>query len=359
MTDYASAQWMPNTNFFEGRNGNKPLWIILHGTAGGTSAQEIATYFQGTEGTGNPVSSHYIIGEDGTIVQTVLEANSAYGNGVITGTPTPNLPFRTVGDGVHRDDWWNESINPNYQTISIEHVKSDSQNATALTPAQQAASFALIKDICQRNNIPTRFADANGGVTGHFSIDVAERSDCPNTYPWNDLWTYLTGETPMTIDLTNPVVATYFSATQDPQIWQCKNGFLLGHGLLAFYQKFGGDALCGLTYLGLPLSPEAPVLNSTGTTVGAVYQRFERAVACYNPNKNVDNPPGASDVFLLHLDKGPGQDPRIAQLEAQIATLTQPAQLLQQLNGLIAQASTANAQIGTVLTQAAKLSQVQ
>jgi hypothetical protein len=46
-------------------------------------------------------------------------------------------------------------------------------------------------------------------------------------------------------------------------------------------------------------------------------------------------------------------------LQAQIATLTQPAQLLKQLNGLIAQASTANAQIDAVLTQAAKLSQVQ
>jgi N-acetyl-anhydromuramyl-L-alanine amidase AmpD len=191
MSDFPGATWLPNNNFFSGRNGNKPSFIIIHGTAGGISAQGIASGFVSSESGGNPVSSHYIIGTDGTVVQTVLESNSAWGNGVISGTPTPNLPFRTVGDGIHRDDWWNTSINPNYQTISIEHCKPDTENVAALTPVQQASSFALIKDICQRNNIPMRFADANGGITGHFSVDVAERSFCPNTYPWDALWQYL------------------------------------------------------------------------------------------------------------------------------------------------------------------------
>ncbi len=169
-----------NSNCFPGRNGLTPRWLILHGTAGGTSAQSVAQYFKGTEGTDNPVSAHYVIGQDGTIYQCTLESDGAYANGVVT---------------TGHDPWWdaNGNPNPNNVTISIEHVKSDSANATALTPAQQAASFELIKDICTRNNIPMRQADANGGITGHFSIDPVNRSRCPGTYPWDALWQYLGG----------------------------------------------------------------------------------------------------------------------------------------------------------------------
>ena len=166
-----------------------------------------------------------------------------------------------------------------------------------------------------------------------------------------------------TIDLSNPTVAQYFSATNDPAVWQCKKtGFLLGHGILSFYQKFGGDALCGLTYLGLPTSSESSVAGHNGV----VYQRFERAVLCYDPQHVIDSPPQAGDVYVMHIDSGVGQDPRIAQLQATIAQLQQPAATLQQINGIVtqantalAQASTAIAEVGTALTQTAKLSQVQ
>jgi hypothetical protein len=174
---------MLTNNHFDGRNGYQPKWLILHGTAGGSSAQGIASYFQSTEGTANPVSSNYIVDQQGVVVCSVDEANAAYGNGILT---------------TGHDPWWSESINPNDETISIEHVKSDINNAAALTPAQQSASFALIKDICQRNAIPMRAADAQGGITGHYSIDPINRSRCPGTFPWDALWAYLKGN-PMTI----------------------------------------------------------------------------------------------------------------------------------------------------------------
>jgi hypothetical protein len=125
-------------------------------------------------------------------------------------------------------------------------------------------------------------------------------------------------DTVKTIDLSDPTVASHF--TGGPDIWQCKdNKFLIGHGILGFYQKFGGDALCGLTYLGLPLSNEIAVLNKDGTTIGVVYQRFERGVLAYDPRHQIDNPPGSKDVYLMHIDSGLGQDPRITQLQSQIA----------------------------------------
>jgi N-acetylmuramoyl-L-alanine amidase-like protein len=172
MTDYSGAIWLPNNNFFP--NTGKKSFVVIHGTAGGSSAQEIASFFKGTEGSNNPVSSHYIVGKDGVVVQTVAEADGAYGNGVVTNS-----------------NWLS---NPNLYTISIEHVKSSSDNSEPLTPAQQAASFALIKDICQRNGIGMHDADNNTGITGHFSIDPVNRSRCPGTFDWNALWTYLGGQ---------------------------------------------------------------------------------------------------------------------------------------------------------------------
>lgn len=162
---------MPNNNFFP--DSGKKSFIILHGTAGGSSARDIASYFKGTEGGMSPVSSHYIIGQDGTVVQTVLEKDGAWGNGVVN---NPN---------------WQG--NPNEYTISIEHVKPDDANAAALTPVQQAASFALIKDICQRNGIGMHDADDSTGITGHFSIDPVNRARCPGNYPWDALWAFLKG----------------------------------------------------------------------------------------------------------------------------------------------------------------------
>lgn len=171
---------IPSPNFWRGRTGHKPAWIILHGTAGGSSAAAIANWFCNSAA---QVSAHYVIGLEGEIIQCVQEGDTAWANGPITG------PAGTGGDGVHHDAWWDSGINPNFLTISIEHVKAHDDNSDALTPAQQSASFALITDICSRNDIPLHPADETGGITGHFSMDPVNRSRCPGTYPWDTLWT--------------------------------------------------------------------------------------------------------------------------------------------------------------------------
>ncbi len=56
-----------------------------------------------------------------------------------------------------------------------------------------------------------------------------------------------------------------------------------------------------------------------------VYQRFERGVLAYDPQHVINSPPGAGDVYCMHIDSGLGQDPRISQLQALIAQLQQPA----------------------------------
>ena len=88
-------------------------------------------------------------------------------------------------------------------------------------------------------------------------------------------------------------------SNQGNNVWKCKNGFLVKHGILDFYRHFGGDALNGLTYLGLPLSNEALVPPHSG----AFKQRFERGIVCFDPEHLVDHPPGALQAYLMHMDK--------------------------------------------------------
>lgn len=181
ITDILSPNW-------SSRDGAVVRWLIVHGTAGGTSAQNIATWFADPA---SQVSAHYVVGQDGVVVRCVAENNAAWANGIISG------PAGTSGDGVHHDSWWDSSPlwggipNPNPVTISIEHVKPHTDNSDSLTAAQRTASFALILDICKRNRIPMRKADGSGGITGHFSMDPVNRSRCPGPYPWDDLWTFL------------------------------------------------------------------------------------------------------------------------------------------------------------------------
>jgi N-acetyl-anhydromuramyl-L-alanine amidase AmpD len=188
MTDYAGALWVPNNNAFPNRNGYSPRYIVLHSTAGGSSAQAIAEYFASTQGTANPVSAHYVVGIDGAVVQCVNERDGAWANGFVSGQSGTSGDGE--GNGFH-DSWWDSGVNPNLISISIEHVKSAVDNSSQLTDAQKQASFKLIRDICQRHNIPMCKADAQGGVTGHYAIDPVNRANCPGSYPWDELWTFL------------------------------------------------------------------------------------------------------------------------------------------------------------------------
>jgi N-acetyl-anhydromuramyl-L-alanine amidase AmpD len=316
----SQAQWIPSPFYTAGRPAGNPRWLILHGTAGGSSAQNIAAWFQ------NPsaqVSAHYVIGQDGKIVACVDESNWAWANGVLS---------------TGHDPWWTANINPNWVTISIEHVKPDTSNATALTTAQQASSFALIKRICQRWNIPMRAADANGGITGHYSIDPINRKDCPGTYPWAALWSYLgsstsssttttsSGENEM-LNLTDPVVKDYFVAG-DNGTWRCKNnGVILQNANLTFYRTYGGPAL-----LGLPLTNEYYPQAYPGTAIVPC----ERAILCYDPARKIDKPPIGGQVYLMHINNGIGQ---------QIISQSPVNDLNKQINNLKTQLSTANTQL--------------
>ena len=299
------------------RQGVQPKYIVLHGTAGGSSAEAVANYMKSTVGGSSPVSTHFVIGQDGHIVQCVPLSLAAWGNGILTAGHTSYLP---------------ENVNPNLLTLaSIEFVKASTDNSDALTPEQETSGFSLIACICDTYDIPKMAGGADGGIIRHADIDPVNRSRCPGTFSYGKLWNYLSngGNTTM-IDLSNPTVASHFSGT-DNTMWKCTNGFVIGHAILDFYRKFGGDGLCGLTYAGLPTSLELPIHGYPGV----VQQEFERCTLQYDPNHVCDNPPGSGPVYVVHTN----QDLRTIALQDEITTLQQlpAAKNLLQINTLAAQ----------------------
>jgi N-acetyl-anhydromuramyl-L-alanine amidase AmpD len=170
---FPGALWMPHRNYWHGRSGHQIRYIIIHGTAtpGLGTAQAVGRLFQKRHD-GKHGGTHYIVGKDGAIVQGVLEENAAWGNGITS---------------TGHDPWWGTRGNPNLETISIEFVKTTSDNREALTPAQIESGFRLISYLVRKWEIPARWADAIGGITGHYSIDPVGRRFCPGLFPWDEL----------------------------------------------------------------------------------------------------------------------------------------------------------------------------
>lgn len=105
------------------------------------------------------------------------------------------------------------------------------------------------------------------------------------------------------IDLSNSTVAYYFEQVSNG--WRCKQtGQVIQSGsMLDFYRTMPND-MGGLHDLGLPLTGEIPV---SGTN--AKVQVYERGALAYDPQRQVDDPPGVEgDVYLAHVDKGVAHD---------------------------------------------------
>lgn len=333
---------VPDEFVFSGSEGFTRKWLVLHKTAGFQTAQDVAHYFQSgapqADGSFARTSVHYVVGLDGTIVQCVRETDGAGGNGLLE---------------AGHDAFWPTDINLNLVTFSIEHVDPTTDNSTSVPDAQKQASFQLIHDLCQRWNIPLKPADANGGITGHFSLDPQSRARCPGNYPWDDLWAYLKGQTEMYHFLSLDEQSAWFTAVTPGKddAWKCKqNGVILGGDHLNYFRWNGGVAIHGL-----PLTAEIHVDQAHHPEVVDV--DYERGTNRYDPNKVYDHPPiddqqPVKTVYPAHLENGEVLERRAASLlnplQAQITTLeTQVKQL---------QATTA---AQTIATLTSKLNQIE
>lgn len=267
------TQFIQAANHWTGREGYTPKYLIVHGTAGGSSAVAIAQYFSNAS---TQASAHYVIGTDGLVVQCVSENDAAWANGPITSGA---------------DAWWANGPNPNLISIAVEHCKPATDNSSTLTDAQKQASFQLIKDICTRWNIPMRWADASGGITGHYSMDPVNRARCPGVYPWDELFTFLNKEESTMLELTD-TFGGHFEDIGGGR-WRCKdNGFVVQGENLNFYRKSFGA-------LRLPVTNE--IINIVANHPEIAVQAFEGGTQVYDPANFLDNP-GTGPCYVMHTN---------------------------------------------------------
>ena len=118
-------------NFTKGRSGHKPEAVVIHITDGnGKGAVEWL------KNPASKVSTHYVVLEDGNIVQMVKEEDTAWHTGKLF---SPS--WRKLKNG----------INPNLYTIGIEFAGKITDIAR---PAQIVAGTKLINEIISRWKIP-------------------------------------------------------------------------------------------------------------------------------------------------------------------------------------------------------------
>lgn len=148
------ADVVPSANYGERRNGREPDMIVLHYTGMADGKLALAKLTQpGTE-----VSAHYVVHEDGRIIQCVPEAKRAWHAGAST---------------------WEGETDINSCSIGIEIVNGGHDFGLPAFPLRQiAAVIALCKGIIIRRNIPAH------RVLGHSDIAPGRKQDPGEKFPW-------------------------------------------------------------------------------------------------------------------------------------------------------------------------------
>jgi len=148
---------IPSPNFGERNNDRQPDMILLHYT--GMADVEDAIAQLCTAGT--DVSSHYIVLEDGRIVQCVPEAKRAWHAGISS---------------------WAGEEDINSCSIGVEIVNCGHDWGYPDFPSRQiAAVIALCRGIMLRRNVP------NHRVLAHSDVAPARKKDPGEKFPWHSL----------------------------------------------------------------------------------------------------------------------------------------------------------------------------
>ncbi|EIM72160.1 N-acetylmuramyl-L-alanine amidase, negative regulator of AmpC, AmpD [Nitratireductor aquibiodomus RA22] len=155
--DFSGAEVCPSPNFGVRRDGQKPDALILHytGMETGESAQDWLCAAE------SEVSSHYLVHEDGRIVQMVREADRAWHAG--------------RGSWQGRDD-------VNSWSIGVEIANAGHpQNLPDFPEVQIKAVLELGLDICRRHRILAKRVLAHSDIAPGRKVDPGEK------FPWQRL----------------------------------------------------------------------------------------------------------------------------------------------------------------------------
>jgi N-acetylmuramoyl-L-alanine amidase len=141
-----STEWISTVNF----NLRKPNFIIIHHTAQDSLAQTLKTFTM----TKTQVSAHYVIADDGKVVQMVNDYLRAWhgGNAI-----------------------WGKNTDINSASIGIE---LDNNGFEPFSDKQIISLLALLTKLKKNYNIPTQ------NILGHSDIAPSRKTDPSKLFPW-------------------------------------------------------------------------------------------------------------------------------------------------------------------------------
>lgn len=151
------------------------LGIVMHWTANPkANAQQNRNYFESRKN-GNDCygSAHYIIGQDGTVVQCIPTNEIAYHCGSSQKDPVSGKIYTDYARNKfkqHAENWQADS--PNYCTIGIELCPIDCEGH--FSDATIDSATALCADLCKRFNLKAE------DITTHHAI--VGWKDCPRLW---------------------------------------------------------------------------------------------------------------------------------------------------------------------------------
>lgn len=204
----------PNRN--KGRQGQIPDFIVCHQT-GGSFTSAINTILNPK----NQVSYHFVVAQDGTIIQAVNIQDTAWANGTTNNNDNRDNMHSTIPEIRAR------RRNANQFTVSIGFADSTSGE---LSPPQLASAIELIWHI--RNEVKSLFGLAipmnRVSIIGHYQVTPITRPNCPGPrFPFAEIIKQLQAkEAPQTI--LPPVVSTPSSWAAEAWEWGITQGLIDG-----------------------------------------------------------------------------------------------------------------------------------
>ncbi len=143
------TEWISTVNF----NLRKPNYIIIHHTAQDSIQQTIKTFTKES----TKVSAHYVIGDNGDVVQMLNDYLRAWHAGIGS---------------------WGKDTDINSASIGIE---LDNNGSEPFSEAQITSLMALLSRLKKNHNIPTQ------NIIGHSDIAPTRKKDPSALFPWKIL----------------------------------------------------------------------------------------------------------------------------------------------------------------------------